>query len=224
MGLVAVRRPGVVPTDAERKLTELSQRVISEIDERRSLELMEKDGRLRSLHSQKLKAIQDKKFFQCAIIERQIEARLQEILCEEAGRRIQRMCETSEIDLYLCDEDKQKIVAAKAKTYILLDTLDTVLNDLKGVYESCGLTPDELYMQRKVSETRKWLDQWFQTHKMHDTDYEEATRQEADRLYTQLAPRIDILHRKLYRIQDREQKQKTSAKKNGNSSKENRTT
>lgn len=192
------------------KLNRIAQRVIDSIGKQYMTQLMEKDGRIRSLHQQHAKAIADKQFFKARIIDTQLVNRTRELQAEEAGRRIHAMCENGEIDGYLDKEDHDKIESSNGQLHILIDALDSVFNDLLAVYDSCGFAPDELYMQREVRKMRKVIDKWFRGCNVYNSVFEETTRAEGDKVYDFARERQAVMFRKLDRI---EKKCQTSQKK-----------
>lgn len=196
---------GICDSQAK-KMYRLANRIIDGIGKQYMVSLMENDKRITALKKNKQDAVAQKKYLSLSIIERQILQRTRELQIEEASKRLYELCEKGEVDGYLEKEDHDNLEQYNARLFILLDALDSVANDIRAVYESYALTPDELYIERFLKDTRRKLGEWMGSHKVHDTQYEETVRQEGDKIYELACYRQEVMFRKIDRIRKREEK------------------
>lgn len=194
--------------NANPKLREIIANIQKDIDLKEGAELISKDAKMISLTKEYNKAKEAMQVLRMNVIQRQMEARVNEMMWNLANKKLDEYYKSGAIDGYLPDADHFALELAKSRVFIMCDALDSSLNDVLAIYESCGFSPGELGMQRKIREVRKYFDEHFSHQKFAGADFEEMVREEGDRIYSCSVKRSEVLYRKAERLFERMMKQK----------------
>lgn len=194
--------------NAKRKLIEIITKIQKDIDLKEGSEIISKDSKMLSLTKEFNQAKEAMQVLRMNIIKRQMDARANEMMWNLANKKLDEYYRSGAIDSYLPDADLFALELAKSRVFIMCDALDSSLNDVIAVYESCGLSPSESGMQRKIREVRKYFDEHFRHQKFTGTDFEEMVREEGDRIYNFSVKRSEVLNRKAERLFEKKMKQK----------------
>lgn len=194
--------------NAKRKLIEIITKIQKDIDLKEGSEIISKDSKMLSLTKEFNQAKEAMQVLRMNVIQRQMDARVNEMMWNLANKKLDEYYKSGAIDGYLPDADHFALELAKSRVFIICDALDSALNDVLAIYESCGFSSGELGMQRKIREVRKYFDEHFRNQKFAGTDFEEMVREEGDRIYNCSVKRSEVLNRKAQRLFEKKMKQK----------------
>lgn len=193
--------------EKEKKLNRIIQRVMSEMTDEEKEQLLQQDGKFRNLTIDHKKALEKGKAFSATIIERQIKARISEILMEKSAEIIYRLISNGEIMRYLDDEDQRTMLAYRIRTMMLLDAVDSSFKDMSATLHSVGIDGD-LIVSEEIQKARESIDRYikFNTNGV-DEELRTLMLEDADRVYDFAGKRVPVLNRKVERIGARKAKE-----------------
>ena len=186
---------------------QIIKNVSRDIDDKYVESLCDKDVVYASLYSDLKKAEMNQQYFKARIIERQLSHRRNEVMTKEVQRRILTYVNNGQINRYLPECQIQKIDRAATMVFLLLNAADSAAVDMMGAYEECGFGPQELYVQHQIKKVREILQEVSYERKVSATVIADTVNDEADKIYTTLRDRYDIIRRKCERILTRKAKE-----------------
>lgn len=186
---------------------QIIKNVSREIDDKSIDALCDKDVVYASLYSDMKKAEMNQQYFKARIIERQLAHRRNEVMTKEVQRRILTYVNNGQINRYLPECQIEKIDRAATMMFLLLNAADSAAVDMKGAYEECGFGPQELFVQQKINKVREILQEVYSEKEVSATVIADTVNDEADKIYSNLRDRYDIIRRKCERILTRKAKE-----------------
>lgn len=184
----------------EKKLNDIIRRVMAEVTPEEREQMLQQDGKFRNMLIDHKKALEKGKAFSATIIERQLSARVEEILMEKASDIIYNLIKNGEIMRYLDDEDQRTMLAYRIRTIMLLDAVDSSFKDMSDVLHSVGIDGD-LIVSEEIQKARESIDRYikFNTNGV-DEELRTLMLEDADRVYEFAGKRVPVLNRKVERI------------------------
>lgn len=191
----------------QKKAEEVIERIIDSFTLEKRHSITVNDARLQSLSEQYFQAEKKLQMLKASVIRRQMEAHVHGLLANEAAKYIRDLTKNGNIVCFLADEDKEKYNHQRAKIFFMLDVLDSAMLDFQSILRSAGLyghfdaTPE-------IEGCRKAISTWSEETMafMMLPSVKPLIFEEADKLSEHVDKRIEVLGRKVERVQLKESK------------------
>lgn len=193
--------------EKEKKLNDIIRRVMAEVTPEQREQMLLQDGKFRNMLIDHKKYLEKGKALSASIVERQLAARVEEILTEKASDMIHSLISNGKIVQYLDKEDQRAMIARRIRTMMLLDAVDSSFKDMSSVLHRVGID-GELVVSEEIQKARESIDRYINFNTSGtDEDVKKLMLEDADRVYDYAGNRVEVLNRKKERLDARKAKE-----------------
>lgn len=201
----------------EEKRQRICDRIIAETKQEQWDIIFSKDNKLKKLRGDRSQALQLNQFLKMRLITNMIEAREKEIQYNLVGQMLSVLIGNGEIVKYMDQDDQVAYQENRVRIFLLMDALDSALNDLNAKTNSVGIN-GQLKMSKSIITARDDIKAWTERNtSFHQQGLDDVVYDEADRVNNFIIERVPVLVRKIERECNKRKKKAALAEVNSSS-------